>query len=62
MWTKSTFGIGQHLAEVGVARGDAEAIADFIQLAPGALADRHDLGLRMRLIDRNELRSRNQVR
>ena len=49
--------IGQHLPEIGVARGDAKPIADFIQSALRSLADRRDLGSWMRLIDRNELRT-----
>ena len=35
--------IGQHVAEIGVARGDAEPIADFIQSALRSLADRRDV-------------------
>ena len=50
-------GIGQHLTEIGVARGDAKSIADFIQSALRSLADRRDFRFRMGLIDRNELRS-----
>ncbi len=47
--------IGQYLPEIRVPRGNAEPISDLVQLAFRALADRRDLDVRMRLIDRNEL-------
>ena len=50
--------IGQNLAKIGVASGDAEPIADFVQPALRSLADRRDLGFRVRPIDRNELRTK----
>ena len=48
-------GIGQHVVVFGVARGDAEGVADLVQLRLVPLADGVHVGMRMGLVDRNEL-------
>ena len=55
MWTKSTSGILQHVVVVGVPLVDAELVADLVQFRLIALADGLHVGLRMGLVDRNEL-------
>ena len=56
MWTKSTFGSASTSLKFGVACGDSEPIADFIQSTLRPLTDCRDFGFRVRLIDWNELR------
>ena len=54
-------GIGQHVVELRVALGDAERVAQLVELLLAALADGVHLGLRMVLIDGNELGPKTQT-
>ena len=54
-------GVRQHLLVLGVSLGDLEGVGHLIHLGLIAAANGHDLGLRMPLIDRNELRTEAQT-
>src|SRR5690606_12699925 len=53
--------VGQQLLVAGVPRGDAETITTGIELGLVAAANRLHLGVRVPLVDRNELRAETEA-